>query len=40
MKVSVWIIMFLLLTNCSAKFDRFDPTTSMVKWIITHDTRD
>ena len=39
-KAGVWMIIFLLLTNCSAKFDGFDPTTSMVKWIITHDTRD
>ena len=39
-KAGVWMIVFLLLTNCSAKFDGFDPTTSMVKWIITHDTRD
>ena len=38
-KAGVWMIVFLLLTNCSAKFDGFDPTTSMVKWIITHDTR-
>ena len=34
------MIMFLLLTNCSAKFDGFDPTTSIVKWIIQNDSRD
>ena len=39
-KAGVWMIVFLLLTNCSAKFDGFDPTTSMVRWIITYDTRD
>ena len=39
-KAGVWMILFLLLTNCSAKFDGFDPTTSMVRWIITYDTRD
>ena len=38
-KAGVWMIVFLLLTNCSAKFDGFDPTTSMVRWIITYDTR-
>ena len=34
------MIMFLLLTNCSAKFDGFDPTTTALRWIITNDTRD
>ena len=39
-KAGVWMIMFLLLTNCSAKFDGFDPTTTALRWIITNDTRD
>ena len=39
-KAGVWMIMFLLLTNCSAKFDGYDPSTAMLRWIITHDTRD
>jgi len=39
-KAGVWMIMFLLLTNCSAKFDGFDPSTTIVRWMITNDTRD
>ena len=39
-KAGVWMIVFLLLTNCSAKFDGYDPSTAMLRWIITHDTRD
>ena len=38
-KAGVWMIVFLLLTNCSAKFDGYDPSTAMLRWIITHDTR-
>ena len=38
-KAGVWMIMFLLLTNCSAKFDGYDPSTAMLRWIITYDTR-
>ena len=34
------LILFVLLTGCSAKFDGYDPTTAMLRWIITHDTRD
>ena len=39
-KAGVWMIKLLLLTNCSAKFDGYDPSTAMLRWIITHDTRD
>lgn len=39
-KAGVWMIMFLLLTNCSAKFDGYNPTTTMLRWIMTNDTRD
>jgi len=39
-KAGVCMIMFLLLTNCSAKFDGFDPSTTIVRWMITNDTRD
>ena len=39
-KAGVWMIVFLLLSNCSAKFDGYDPSTAMLRWIITHDTRD
>jgi len=33
------IIVFMLLTGCSAKFDGYDPSTAMVSWIIQHDSR-
>jgi len=29
--------MILLLANCT-KLDGYDPTTGIVKWIITHDS--
>ena len=38
-KAGVCMILFLLLTNCSVKFDGYDPSTAMVRWIFTHDTR-
>ena len=38
-KAGVSMIVFLLLTNCSAKFDGFDPTTATVRWIITSDKK-
>jgi len=28
------LIILILLTGCSAKFDSFDPTTSVLKWMI------
>ena len=31
------LILFVLLTGCSAKFEGYDPTTAMLRWIITHD---
>jgi hypothetical protein len=34
------LILLVLLTGCSAKFEGYDPTTAMLRWIITHDTRD
>jgi len=33
------IIVFVLLTGCSAKFDGFDPTTTALRWIIKHDAK-
>ena len=33
------IIILILLTGCSAKFDSFDPTTSIVKWIMTNEKK-
>ena len=29
----------ILLTGCSAKFDGYDPTTSIVKWIMTNEKK-
>jgi len=37
MKILKVGIVFLLLSGCSAKFDSFDPATSMLRWVITHD---
>ena len=37
MKIVKISIICVLLSGCSAKFDSFDPTTSMLRWVITHD---
>jgi len=33
------LIILILLTGCSAKFDGYDPTTTMVKWILTNEKK-
>jgi hypothetical protein len=33
----ILIISFIFLTNCSAKFDGFDPSTTALRWIITSE---
>ena len=40
MKQLIWVgLMMVLLTACikDIKFDGYDPTTAMVRWIFTHD---
>mgnify|MGYP003151570748 FL=1 len=37
MKIIKIGIICVLLSGCSVKFDSFDPTTSMLRWVITHD---
>jgi len=37
MKILKIGIICLLLSGCSAKFDNFDPTTTTLRWILTHD---
>ena len=34
-----YLIIFLLITGCSAKFDGFNPTTSVFKWVITSEKK-
>ena len=31
------LIILILLTGCSAKFDGYDPTTAMFRWVITKE---
>ena len=31
------LIILILLTGCSAKFDGYDPTTAKFRWIITNE---
>ena len=31
------LIILILLTGCSAKFEGYDPTTAMFRWIITNE---
>ena len=33
------LVILILLTGCSAKFDSFDPTTSALKWIIKNEKK-
>ena len=33
------LIILILLTGCSAKFDGFDPTTSVLKWMVTSEKK-
>ena len=31
------LIILILLTGCSAKFEGYDPTTAMFRWVITNE---
>ena len=33
------LIILILLTGCSAKFDSFDPTTSVLRWMLTNEKK-
>jgi|TARA_B110000858_G_scaffold193677_1_gene246648 hypothetical protein len=33
------IIILVLLTGCGSKFDSFDPTTSVLKWMIKNEKK-
>ena len=33
------IISFILFTGCSAKFDGYDPSTAVVRWILTYEKK-
>ena len=33
----ILIISFLFLVGCSAKFDSYDPTTAMFRWVLTNN---
>ena len=37
MKILKIGVICVLLSGCSAKFDGYDPSTAVVRWIITHD---
>ena len=37
MKILKIGVICVLFSGRSAKFDSFDPTTSMLRWVITHD---
>ena len=41
MRSMIWFgLMMVLLTACtSAKFDGFDPTTTVLRWVITGDKK-
>jgi len=33
------LVILILLTGCSAKFDGYDPTTSILKWMLTNEKK-
>jgi hypothetical protein len=33
------LIILILLTGCSGKFDGFDPTTSALRWMLTNEKK-
>ena len=37
--VMIYALIILWLTGCSSKFDNFDPTTSTLRLIITHEKK-
>jgi hypothetical protein len=37
--IAIFALVILWLTSCSAKFDNFDPATSTLRWIITHEKK-
>ena len=37
--ITIYALLILCLTGCSSKFDSFDPTTSTLRWIITHEKK-
>ena len=42
MRLMIWVgLMMVLLTACTKdlKFDGFDPTTSVVRWVFTGDKK-
>ena len=37
-QLTIILLMTVLLTSCTKlEFDGFDPTTSMVRWVFTHE---
>ena len=34
-----YILILILLSGCSAKFDSFDPMTSTLRWVITNSDK-
>ena len=35
--IVIYALIILWLTGCSAKFDRFDPSTTALRWIMTYE---
>jgi len=33
------LVILILLTGCSSKFDSFDPTTSALRWMLTNEKK-
>jgi hypothetical protein len=37
--LTIILLMTVLLTSCTSRFDGFDPTTATVRWIITNGSK-
>ncbi len=35
--IAIYALIIIWLTGCSAKFDSYDPTTAMFRWILTYE---
>jgi hypothetical protein len=37
--IIIYALVILWLTGCSSKFESFDPATTTLRWIMTHEKK-
>ena len=37
MKILSFVLILIIVTGCSYKYDGFDPTTATFRWIVNHE---